>query len=136
MLKAKPASPNKARKPGRRSPPAQIRGPVPAEDDIYRAVTKGIVDKTIRPGTRLKEAALAGEYAVSRARIRRVLRRLAELSVIEFRLNIGAVVSRPSADEVARGIQDPETARERGGARSHQARRQADVQTSAGVHQE
>jgi DNA-binding GntR family transcriptional regulator len=36
---------------------------------------------------------------VSRMRVRRVLQRLADLSVVEFRLNFGAVVSRPSAVE-------------------------------------
>jgi len=76
--------------------PPKIRGPLPEEDAIYQAIVQGILDKRIRPGARLKEAALAVEHGVSRARIRRVLRRLADLSVVEFRLNIGAVVALPS----------------------------------------
>jgi DNA-binding GntR family transcriptional regulator len=75
------------------------RGPVPVEDEIYRLITQGMIAKRILPGTRLKEAALAAEFGVSRMRVRRVLGRLAELNVVEFRLNIGAVVCRPSPDE-------------------------------------
>jgi DNA-binding GntR family transcriptional regulator len=75
------------------------RGPIPIEDEIYQLITQGIVAKRIRPGARLKEATLATQFDVSRMRVRRVLRRLADLSVVEFRLNYGAVVSRPSAQE-------------------------------------
>ncbi|MFO1147564.1 MAG: GntR family transcriptional regulator [Alsobacter sp.] len=75
------------------------RGPLPVEDEIYALITQGIVTKRIRPGARLKEAALAKQFDVSRMRVRRVLQRLADLSVVEFRLNYGAVVARPSAVE-------------------------------------
>jgi DNA-binding GntR family transcriptional regulator len=75
------------------------RGPVPVEEEIYRLITQGMIAKRILPGARLKEAALASEFGVSRMRVRRVLGRLAELNVLEFRLNIGAVVCRPSPDE-------------------------------------
>ena len=71
------------------------RGPAPAEDEIYEYITRGIVSKSIRPGSRIREAALAERFNVGRARVRRVLRRLAELDVIEFRLNRGACVSLP-----------------------------------------
>src|SRR5688572_24857170 len=75
------------------------RGPDPVEDEIYRLVTEAIVTKQLRPGSRLKEAALATQFNVSRARVRRVLRRLAELDMLEFRLNHGALVRRPTPDE-------------------------------------
>lgn len=79
------------------------RGPIPLEDEIYQLITRGIVTKQIRPGTRIKEAALAEQFGVSRSRVRRVLHRLSELDVVEFRLNFGAVVCRPSPED-ARGL--------------------------------
>jgi DNA-binding GntR family transcriptional regulator len=75
------------------------RGPAPVEDELYRLVTEAIIVKEIRPGGRLKEAALATQFGCSRARVRRVLQRLADLDVVEFRLNFGAFVSRPSPAE-------------------------------------
>ena len=75
------------------------RGPAPVEDEIYRLITEAIIAKQIRPGGRLKEASLASTFGCSRARVRRVLQRLADLDVVEFRLNFGAFVSRPSAAE-------------------------------------
>jgi DNA-binding GntR family transcriptional regulator len=79
--------------------PRTMRGPMPVEEEIYQLIAQGIIAKRILPGTRLKEASLAAEFGVSRMRVRRVLGRLAELNVLEFRLNIGAVVCRPSPDE-------------------------------------
>lgn len=75
------------------------RGPAPAEEDAYQLIAQAIINKRIRPGARLKEAALAGQFGISRARVHRVLLRLAELDVVEFRLNFGAFVSRPSPEE-------------------------------------
>lgn len=77
----------------------RLRGPAPEEEELYRLITKGIAIKQIRPGARLKEAALAAQFGVSRARVRRVLQRLAEVDVVEFKLNLGAMVSRPTPAE-------------------------------------
>ena len=55
--------------------------------------------KQLRPGGRLKEAALAHHFRVSRPRVRGVLQRLAELGFVEFRLNFGALVRRPTPEE-------------------------------------
>jgi len=84
-----------------RNPAARVpqRGPDPVEDELYRVITEAIVSKQLRPGGRLKEAALADQFNVSRARVRRVLQRLAELDFVEFRLNHGALVRRPRPDE-------------------------------------
>lgn len=82
-----------------KKPKKLTRGPVPVEDAVYARLSDAIIKKRIRPGERLKEAALATEFGVSRARIRRVLRRLAELDVVDFKLNFGAQVSRPSPEE-------------------------------------
>lgn len=93
----KAVSPSKkAKRAPSRSP---NRGPIPMEEELYKLVTDAIVTKQIRPGARLKEATLARQFGVSRARVRAVLQRLAELGVIEFRLNQGALVRRPGPDE-------------------------------------
>lgn len=82
-----------------RPPRGAMRGPVPVEEEIYRLITEAIVAKHLRPGGRLKEAALATQFGVSRTRVRRVLRRLAESDFVEFRLNHGALIRRPPPDE-------------------------------------
>lgn len=78
---------------------APRRGPDPAEQEIYRLITEAIVAKQLRPGSRLKEAAIAARFGVSRARTRRVFQRLVDLDIVEFRLNHGALVRRPSPEE-------------------------------------
>ena len=94
------ADPSPAAKP----PSAKgARGPVPGEDEIYRLITEAIVTKQLLPGSRLKEAALAEQFGVSRSRVRRVFQRLVDLDFVEFRLNHGAMVRRPSPEE-ARAI--------------------------------
>jgi len=75
------------------------RGPDPVEEELYRLITEAIVTKQLRPGSKLKEATLAVQFSVSRARVRRVFQRLAELDFVEFRLNHGAQVRRPAPDE-------------------------------------
>ena len=75
------------------------RGPDPAEDEIYRLIADAIIAKQLRPGSRLKEAALAAQFGVSRSQVRRVFQRLVELDFVEFRLNHGALVRRPLPDE-------------------------------------
>lgn len=79
--------------------PLSRRGPDPVEEELYRLITEAIVTKQLRPGSRLKEAALAEQFSVSRARVRRVFQRLVELDFVEFRLNHGAQVRRPAPDE-------------------------------------
>lgn len=75
------------------------RGPAPEEDELYRIITDAIFTKQLRPGSRLKESALATQFVVSRARVRRVFQRLAELDIVEFKLNHGALIRRPSPHE-------------------------------------
>src|SRR5260370_12864191 len=72
------------------------RGPTPVEDEIYELLTRAIIMKQIRPGGRIPEAALASSFKVSRARVHRVLQRLADLDGVEFRLNFRALVLRAS----------------------------------------
>lgn len=72
------------------------RGPLPEEDELYAQLIQGIIAKRIRPGSRVREAAVAAEFGVSRGRVRRVLLRLAELGMVQFQLNLGATVVRPT----------------------------------------
>lgn len=78
---------------------SQTRGPTTVEDEIYDLLTRGITTRQIRPGTRIREATLAAEFDVSRARVRRVLQRLADDDIIQFKLNLGAIVNRPTPEE-------------------------------------
>ena len=71
----------------------------PAEQRVYSAIRDAILDHRLAPGTKLKEVALAGLFSVSRATIRSVLARLGHGSLVELRLNRGAVVASPSAEE-------------------------------------
>lgn len=84
---------------GRSADDGLRRGPTPAEDEIYDLLTRAIITKQIRPGSRIREATLASGFKVSRGRVRRVLQRLADLDIVEFRLNFGAYVCRPSPEE-------------------------------------
>jgi DNA-binding GntR family transcriptional regulator len=98
-MMSRSAAAKQARQEKRADARVQRRGPGPIEEEIYRLVTEAIVNKQIRAGGRLKEAALATQFAVSRARVRGVLQRLAELDIVEFKLNHGALVRRPKPDE-------------------------------------
>lgn len=93
-----PARLAKSRRSAGKFPP-QRRGPTAVEDEIYDLLTRGITTKQIRPGTRIREATLAAEFDVSRTRVRRVLQRLADDDIVEFKLNLGAIVNRPTPEE-------------------------------------
>jgi DNA-binding GntR family transcriptional regulator len=72
---------------------------LPAETRLYDDLINAIVDQRLRPGTRLNEVYLAKTYGVARPRVRRVLNELAGNNIIEFKLNLGAFISRPSPEE-------------------------------------
>ncbi|MDM9627906.1 GntR family transcriptional regulator [Rhizobium sp. S152] len=81
-------------------PPAvALRGTMPEEQMLYDRLIDAIIDKRLRPGQHLNEVKLAAAYNVPRSRIRRVLERLRDESVVEFQLNRGAFVSRPTVKE-------------------------------------
>lgn len=70
-----------------------------AEDAIYDRLLESIFEHRLPPGTKLGEDRLAAIYGVSRARIRRVLPRLAHEGVVTLEPNRGAFVARPSVAE-------------------------------------
>jgi DNA-binding GntR family transcriptional regulator len=75
------------------------RGPLPGEARLYEHLIGAVVDQRLHAGTRLNEAQLAKAYGLARPRVRRVLNRLAANNIVEFRLNRGAFVRRPSPEE-------------------------------------
>jgi DNA-binding GntR family transcriptional regulator len=81
------------------APVVSLRGTMPEEQLLYDRLIDAIIDKRLRPGQHLNEVQLAAAYHVPRSRIRRVLERLRDESVVEFQLNRGAFVSRPTVKE-------------------------------------
>jgi DNA-binding GntR family transcriptional regulator len=67
--------------------------------EIYDTLISAILDHRLVPGTKLVEDKLASAFGVSRTRIRPVLVRLANESIITLRPNKGAVVAEPTPQE-------------------------------------
>ncbi|TKR53572.1 GntR family transcriptional regulator [Allopusillimonas ginsengisoli] len=72
---------------------------VDREEQMYLRLVSAIVSKSLRPGEHVNEMQLASANDLSRPRVRRVLERLEMEGVIEFKLNRGAFISRPSVKE-------------------------------------
>jgi DNA-binding GntR family transcriptional regulator len=70
-----------------------------SEDAIYERILAAIFEHRLPPGTKLGEDRLASIFGVSRARIRRVLPRLAHEGVVTLEPNRGAFVTKPSVEE-------------------------------------
>lgn len=70
-----------------------------SEDAIYERILAAIFEHRLSPGTKLGEDRLASIFGVSRARIRRVLPRLAHEGVVTLEPNRGAFVTKPSVEE-------------------------------------
>jgi DNA-binding GntR family transcriptional regulator len=80
------------------SPPARRKAAL-GEDAIYERLLAAIFEHRLPPGTKLGEDRLAAIFGVSRARIRRVLPRLAHEGVVALEPNRGAFVAKPSVTE-------------------------------------
>lgn len=72
---------------------------VDLEERMYERLVTAIIGKILRPGEHVNEMQLAVANGLSRPRVRRVLERLEIEGVIEFKLNRGAFISRPSVKE-------------------------------------
>ena len=70
-----------------------------SEDAIYERLMAAIFEHRLPPGTKLGEESLAAIFGVSRARIRRVLPRLAHDGVVHLEPNRGAFVAKPTVQE-------------------------------------
>ncbi|HEY9621034.1 MAG TPA: GntR family transcriptional regulator [Crinalium sp.] len=69
------------------------------EDTIYDNICEAIMEYRLTPDTKLGEDSLAEIFQVSRARIRRVLLRLAQDRLVRLEPNRGAFVASPSRQE-------------------------------------
>ncbi len=69
------------------------------EEGVYERVLGAIFEHRLPPGTKLGEDRLAAIFGVSRARIRRVLPRLAHEGLVALEPNRGAFVARPTVAE-------------------------------------
>lgn len=70
------------------------------EDLAYKRIRSAILARSLGPGARLAEPALAKMIDMSRTPIRGALRRLAAEGLVKITPNQGAVVSTPSAKDI------------------------------------
>ena len=63
-------------------------------DTIFETLHERIVDGDITPGTRIREAAVAEEFGLSRTPVREAIRRLESAGLVEHQPHRGAVVRR------------------------------------------
>lgn len=70
-----------------------------AHDEIYEKIYAAILEHRLHPGTKLVEERLAEIFAVSRARIREVLARLAHEQIVELYPQRGAFVAKPTIEQ-------------------------------------
>lgn len=73
-----------------------------AEAMVRDALVKALLGGALRPGTPLRERALAQTFGATRGTVRKVLLRLGEEGKLELRPNRGAFVPTPTADDVRR----------------------------------
>jgi DNA-binding GntR family transcriptional regulator len=72
---------------------------VSLDEHVYGRIYAAIAAQELPPGTRLREDQMRQIFGVSRARIRKVLSRLAFEGLVAIEPNRGASVAKPSADE-------------------------------------
>jgi DNA-binding GntR family transcriptional regulator len=97
MTQRKPKSPSPV--PRRRPGAAPRARPALAEEQVYDRIHGAVLDHRIRPGTKLKEVALAEVFGVNRNVVRKVLARLAFAKLVEQKPNRGATVASPTVAE-------------------------------------
>jgi DNA-binding GntR family transcriptional regulator len=73
------------------------------DERVYAAVSKALLSGKLRPGTPLRERALAEALGCTRGAIRKVLARLGAEKKLDLEYNRGAFVPNPSIDDM-RGI--------------------------------
>lgn len=71
------------------------------DEQIVRELLQAIVDRRLRPGTRLPEDSLGEAFSVSRTTIRKALQKLAQQRLVTMEHNRGAKVAQPSRQEAA-----------------------------------
>src|SRR2546428_12976431 len=71
---------------------------------VYDRIHRAILEQRLPPGTKLGEESLSSLFDVSRARVRRILLRLAHDKAGELRPNPGASVAQPPAQDAREGV--------------------------------
>src|SRR2546430_15715807 len=71
---------------------------------VHDPIPRAIHEQRLPPGTKLGEESLSSLFAVSRARVRRILLRLAHDKSVALRPNRGAYVAQPSAQDAREGV--------------------------------
>lgn len=69
-------------------------------DMVYEAIRQSIMDKTLKPGSRVSEVGLAQQLGVSRTPVREAMLRLRRIGVLESDGLRGALVARPSEEAI------------------------------------
>jgi DNA-binding GntR family transcriptional regulator len=95
-------------------------GPSRTADVVARRISMAILDGSVTPGTRLREATLAEQYQVSRTPVREALIMLASLGLVALSPNRGATVLHLTEADVAdvysvRAVLESEAARRAAG---------------------
>ena len=67
---------------------------------IYDQVFSAVLEQRLIPGAKLKESDLCDVFGTSQPTIRRILLRLSLDKVVELRLNRGAIIATPAAEDV------------------------------------
>lgn len=72
---------------------------------VYRIIKSGIIDGSLKPGTKLLEVKIADKMGISRTPIREALRELAAKGFVKMIPNQGIVVSSDSAEDIREVMQ-------------------------------
>lgn len=68
-------------------------------ENVYQALRDAILEQNLKPGTKLSEDVIAGEFKVSRTSVRAALQQLRGDGLIDHQANRGAFVAEPSAED-------------------------------------
>jgi DNA-binding GntR family transcriptional regulator len=72
---------------------------IEAEREIFDRILNAVIERRLKPGTKLTEESLGELFGVTRARVRKVLLLLSEHDVVQLHRNRGAFIASPSFHE-------------------------------------
>lgn len=67
-------------------------------ENVYQALRDAILEQSLKPGTKLAEDVIAGEFKVSRTSVRAALQQLRGDGLVDHQANRGSFVAEPSAE--------------------------------------
>ncbi len=68
-------------------------------ENVYQALRDAILEQNLKPGTKLSEDLIAGEFKVSRTSVRAALQQLRGDGLVDHQANRGAFVAEPTAED-------------------------------------